>query len=928
MGTHGDKWDEEWSVIGDKGDIGFIDFEDCKSVCSYNPTEESEIVISVPFPLVKGKPQSGFVGDTVVDSITIKNTTSEPVELWSVKIYDSKPEDSFTLSVMEPPTANSGVQYIQAFLESSSLEDRVLRSGQTLTIWLSCKPKEIGLHTSAVHFTVGDETIERLVFLLAEDKISQSLASDKPYHRGKKKKKQMVLDVSAGDAFVVGERPAKPATRGFKKIIAQFPIPKNVRDLVESKQIPDVITEGLTKANYAHYFTTLVIMEEIKMEEDMKDYDMERVSMSSKGSQFLLLEVPGLAEKRPSLVCGDFICATLASKGVDDSTRVYQGYIHRVEAEEVYLKFDKEFHVCHKVSNLYNVWFTFNRLNMRRLYQAIEATKYLERDFLFPSRKRFIQPIPLVPISCMLNEEQISAIGMILGCNGGPPYVVHGPPGTGKTMTIVEAILQLYTMRKNARILVCAPSNNAADHILEKLLMTKAVRVQHREIFRLNALTRSFEDVKPDHISYCFAEEFIFKCPPLRDLMRFKIIISTYTSASLLYAEGIKRGHFSHIFLDEAGQASEPEVMVPLSNLCRGDTVVILAGDPMQLGPVIFSRDAEIYGLGKSYLERLFECKFYGVKNENYVTKLVRNYRCHPAILYLPSQLFYRGELISCKDDDTWSSITWVEILPNKQFPVFFFGVQGFDEREGGNPSWFNRIEASKVVEIIRNLTQNMGLDDEEIGVITPYRQQVLKIKKALESFGCSDIKVGSVEQFQGQERQIIIVSTVRSTVKHNEFDKTYYLGFLSNPRRFNVAITRAKSLLIVIGNPHIICKDPYWNKLLWHCSDNGSYQGCFLPERPEYLDEESTQVGNEDNEGDEKLQPSEYIECAQELEIPKPVTNEAEWSHGWKSFETEEIPKPVTGEAECSHDSKPYDAEEIPEPVMDEAEWSDGWKC
>lgn len=135
----------------------------------------------------------------------------------------------------------------------------------------------------------------------------------------------------------------------------------------------------------------------------------------------------------------------------------------------------------------------------------------------------------------------------------------------------------------------------------------------------------------------------IFKCPPLGALVRYKIIISTYMSASLLYSEGIHRGHFTHIFLDEVGQASEPEAMIPIANLCLKETVVVLAGDPMQMGPVIYSKEAEGFGLGKSYLERLFDFEPYYTENENFVTKLVRNYRCHQAILKLPSELFYKG---------------------------------------------------------------------------------------------------------------------------------------------------------------------------------------------------------------------------------------------------------------------------------------------
>lgn len=838
-----DKSDDEYSVIGDKGDIGFVDFENCRSICSYNPSMESSIFnISVPFPLVRGKPQSGVVGETVFNSITIKNISVEPLDLWSVSIYDSKPDNSFTISLMEPPNVNSDLQYIQDFMESFSLDDRVLSPGQTLTIWLSCKPKEIGVHTTAVHISIGDETIERLVFLLAEDKISQSLSSAKPFSRARKNK-QKVVDVHASDvSFILGRRPSKGSNSGHNYRLPNYPIPANIRDMVLNQQIPAAVGEGLTnKTNYGSYFKTLIAMEEIKLEEDMRTYDMECVIMKIKKNQFLSLQVPGLAERRPSLVTGDYIYANLASEDGPENVP-YQGYIHHVEAEEIYLKFDQKFHKNHREGRLYNVQFSYNRTGMRRLYQAIEAAECLDKNFLFPLRSLNvgnIQPKPFEPISCALNQEQLSAIKMILASKGGSPYLIHGPPGTGKTVTLIEAILQIYLEQRNTRILVCAPSNSAADHILERLISKKSVNIERSEIFRLNAFTRPFEDVNPEHIEFCFVEDFTFKCPSRFDLMKHRIIISTYTSASLLYAEGIRRGHFSYIFLDEAGQASEPEAMVPLSHLYSKGTVVVLAGDPMQLGPVIFSRDAESYGLGTSYLERLFCCELYYSGNEKYMTKLVRNYRTHPAILRLPSQLFYDGELKPCKEESTVFS--WEGLVPDKDFPLLFIGIQGCDEREGSNPSWFNRIEVSKVVEVIEDLIKLKGLKEEDIGVITPYRQQVLKIRSALQSFGRENIKVGSVEQFQGQERLVIIISTVRSTVKHNEFDRIHYLGFLSNSRRFNVAITRARSLLVVIGNPHILCKDKHWNKLLWYCVDNGSYKGCFLPEREEFSAEGCT---------------------------------------------------------------------------------------
>lgn len=828
MGTLGDNnWDEEYSAIGERPEVGFLDFEDDESLHSFNPLEEGSIVIKNPFPFVGGKPRSALTGETSADSINIKNTTSDPKELWSVRIFSSNPEDSYILSLMEPPSDDADEQAKRNFVGLTYLEDRVLQPGENLTIWLSCKPKEIGLHTSVIHFDVGDEKIERVAFLLAEDKVSQSLFSDKPYSRGSARRKKF-----DHDQYVAGQRPPRANIQGFKYKLPQFAIPQDIREIVEAKQVPEVITEGLNSSNYYRYFSTLLVMEEIHLEQEMMAYDMECVTMKKRGHQFLSLEVPGLAERRPSLVYGDYIFAQLAIDSPDDDNPPYQGYIHRVEADEIFLRFNKDFHKHHQDEDLFNVSFTYNRVNVRRLYQAVCAAEKLGPELLFPfqsSHRRMIRTSSFVPLNEFLNREQVRSVQMILGCKGAPPYIIHGPPGTGKTITLVEAILQLYKSRRKTQILVCASSNSAADHILEKLLCGEGMGVRETDIFRLNATSRPYEDVKPEFIRFCFFEDMVFKCPPLKALLRYKIIVSTYMSASLLYAEGICKGHFSHIFLDEAGQASEPETMVPVSNLCTRDTVVVLAGDPMQLGPVIYSRDAESYGLGKSYLERLFERKYYETGDENYMMKLVRNYRCHPAILELPSRLFYKNEMIACKEEEATSIYDSVG-LPNKAFPVLFVGIQGCDEREGSNPSWFNRIEASKVVEIVRKLIRDTDVDESAIGIITPYRQQVLKLKKALELLEMPDLKVGSVEQFQGQERQIIIISTVRSTIKHNEFDRVHNLGFLSNPRRFNVAITRARSLLIIVGNPHIVAKDRHWDKLLRYCVDHGSYLGCSLP--------------------------------------------------------------------------------------------------
>lgn len=819
MGNHSD---DEFSVAGDKPEVEFMDFQNDNTLQDYQ-SDDGPVAVTTPFPFMNGKPKSVLVGETSADTICIENTSTEPVNLWSVRIFSSNPEDSYVLSMMKPPLNDADEEAKKAFLGLTSVEDRTLQPGQTLTIWLSCMPKEIGLHTSIVHVDIGDEKIERVVFLLADDNVSMALFSDKPYSRGRGTQQKKFECAT----FVPGSRPIRQHTQGYKYKLPQFAIPVEIRELIECKQRPDVLSEELSMINYAKFFSTLLVMEELHLEEEMRSYDMERVSMRRRGNDFLSLVVPGLAEKRPSLVHGDYIVARQA--GTND--RPYQGFIHKVEADEISLKFDNSFHNAHHDRNKYDVSFTYNRLNMRRLYKSVHEAELIGPDILFPSQTRYrsVKKVPFKPLNPNINAEQADAVGMILGCRGVPPYVIYGPPGTGKTMTLVEAILQLYTSNRRANVLICAASNSAADHVLEKLLSASYL-IRPSDIFRLNAPSRQYDDVNPDFIRFCFFEDMVFKCPPMRALMRYKIVISTYMSSSFLHAEGIRRGHFTHIFLDEAAQSSEPEAMVPLSGLCGRDTVVVLAGDPMQLGPVVFCKQAGTDGLGTSYLQRLL-CDFehYHSEDPNYVTKLLRNYRCHPAILELPSQLFYGGELIACKGDEVPSVYDCIG-LPNKSFPVLFIGIQGCDEREGNNPSWFNRIEASKVVNIIRTLTRDGDVREADIGVITPYRQQVAKIKRALETFEMPDLRVGSVEQFQGQEREVIIISTVRSTVKHNEVDKFFNLGFLTNYRRFNVAITRAKSLLIIVGNPHIITKDRYWDKLLRYCADNGSYQGCPLP--------------------------------------------------------------------------------------------------
>lgn len=191
-----------------------------------------------------------------------------------------------------------------------------------------------------------------------------------------------------------------------------------------------------------------------------------------------------------------------------------------------------------------------------------------------------------------------------------------GRPGTGKTVTIVESIRQLLDKNPNSRILACAPSNSAAD-----LIATRLDMLSPEELFRFYAPSR-YPNQVPDALrAYtCKTESNHFTVPTMAILKRFRVIVSTCVSASFAHGIGLPRGHFTHIFIDEAGQATEPEAMVSVKTMADNDTNVILSGDPKQLGPIIRSAVARELGLEKSYLARLVERDMYNEDNGHGIT--------------------------------------------------------------------------------------------------------------------------------------------------------------------------------------------------------------------------------------------------------------------------------------------------------------------
>jgi helicase MOV-10 len=451
----------------------------------------------------------------------------------------------------------------------------------------------------------------------------------------------------------------------------------------------------------------------------------------------------------------------------------------------------------------------------------------------------------------------------IMSGSGRPlPYILFGPPGTGKTTTLTEVVYQLAKHPDGLKILLVAPSNDAADILVGKL----SSYFPPSEMRRILAFSRSIDTIPTNLRPYCEAE--LSELGQKEEIEAAGIVITTISLAARFSFIGIQKGYFDVLCVDEAGHATEPEAIAVASTLMDFNKEsrpgqMILAGDPKQLGPIVTSTVCAKFGMALSYMERLTQRDAYARSDTDHqypphlLTKLIHNYRSHPAIMKLSNEMFYDNELLMCGDDFVTHNLTRWEHLPKQGFPILFHSVHGENLREANSPSWFNPQEAAEVanyVDLLINQTK-AGLKPEEIGVITPYNRQAHKIGTALRFKGIHGVKVGSVETFQGQERRVIVISTVRAENDLLEFDRKYNLGFVANEKRFNVAITRAQALLIVIGHPKVLATDEArWLPLLRFCKENGSWLG------------ESWEEDEQDSEDELEKSENEYV-CEDDVE-------------------------------------------------------------
>nr|CAD7592664.1 unnamed protein product [Timema genevievae] len=505
------------------------------------------------------------------------------------------------------------------------------------------------------------------------------------------------------------------------------------------------------------------------------------------------------------------------------------------------------------------VQFQLNRIPYCEWHYAID--KIADFRVIFPDT--YLEPsIPWTPQrqwseiqDSRLNlkqKEAVVAITTPVNCSL-PPILIIGPFGTGKTYTLAQAIKQLL-LQPDTRVLVCTHSNSAADLYIKDYLHPY-VEAGHSEARPLRIYYHKRWVATVNHLvqKYCLVDLIggvkTFRVPTLEDVLKHRVIVVTLSISMYLSTLGLPKGHFSHILLDEAAQAMECEAIMPLA-LANEDTRIVLAGDHMQLSPELFSQFAKERNLHVSLLERLYDhypttfpCKIL----------LCENYRAHEAIIQLAntlvvlsstaedgkievrisftSELFYDQKLIS----------SGKQPRHDKFYPLTFFTTRGEDVQDINSTAFYNNSEVYEVVERVCELRKRWPpawgkMDDQSIGIMTPYADQVFRIRSELRKRRMGGISVERVLNVQGKQFRAIFLSTVRTrrtchsgTKPAPGGDEMDY-GFLSNSKLLNTAITRAQSLVAVVGDPVALCSigrcRKVWERFIEICNQNKSLFG------------------------------------------------------------------------------------------------------
>ena len=480
-----------------------------------------------------------------------------------------------------------------------------------------------------------------------------------------------------------------------------------------------------------------------------------------------------------------------------------------------------------------------------------------------------------------LNDSQKAAVAGALSTR--PIFLIHGPPGTGKTTTCVEIIKQF--VARGARVLVTSDSNTAVDNLVERLAgKVSLVRVGHparvsKKIYEhfldfmiecseekdvLDELSARIEEIKMKRaklhhpkasLRRGLSDEQILKLAKkkrgarglgYKDILKMSIWISytqvlkqlikkreelinriakkiireaqvVCTTNAGCFSDLLKDETFDVVVIDEATQATEPACLMPIIKA----PIAIIAGDHKQLPPTVISEDAKKQGLAYSLFERFM--KLYGNKAS---IMLEYQYRMNPAIMQFSSRRFYGGKLkahrsiesISIKDLIGKSGKLELDAMERAimdERAVVFFDTAGCsrERKRADSPSFENVYEAMLVKRVVSCLF-DLNVKPEQIGIITPYKDQSELLKRVLKHV---EVEVNTVDGFQGREKDIIIISFVRSNIRR-------MVGFLKDERRLNVAITRARRKLILIGDSETLCSTQVYRELLDYIKTNGIY--------------------------------------------------------------------------------------------------------
>ncbi|MBT4868036.1 MAG: AAA family ATPase, partial [Planctomycetaceae bacterium] len=454
---------------------------------------------------------------------------------------------------------------------------------------------------------------------------------------------------------------------------------------------------------------------------------------------------------------------------------------------------------------------------------------------------------PELEFAATLNPSQQQAVRSALASED--LAIIHGPPGTGKTTTVVELIS--HAIDQGQKVLACAPSNTAVDNLLQRLVASgkKVVRVGHpaRVDQRLREFTLDFQVAKHEMMDivrdmlreaeglFRKAGKFTRARPApgakqemRREARRLKadarlleqhavqsvldradVVCATTTLNEELFGDR----RFGLAVIDEACQSTEPGCWIPL---LRADRIV-LAGDHCQLPPTVLSKPAAREGLATSLLERLVAQ--YG---DSVTSRLDVQYRMHAHIMQFSSQQFYDDTLLA---DEAVAShllhdLPAIESSQLTAEPVAFIDTAGADwteELEPNGESKRNPKEGAFVLKKVREL-QAAGLSPRDIAVIAPYAAQVRWLR---EQWDADDLEIDTVDGFQGREKEAVVISCVRS-------NSTGEIGFLADTRRMNVALTRARRKLIVVGDSATLGGHAFYAELLSYFESIAAYRSIW----------------------------------------------------------------------------------------------------